>query len=67
MASIKDQIDQQYDAKRLAKIYVDHTTSKEGEVLARVWETPAFQAVFDQYGANKRRGFLKRKTEQVSR
>ena len=37
--NIVDQIDREYSAERLAKLYLDHTTDTEGNTLARVWES----------------------------
>ena len=54
-----------YDADRLAKIAVDHITNDKGEILARVWENPGFQEVYDYKGVLRQRRRLKRKQEQV--
>ncbi len=54
-----------YDSDRLAKIMVDHVTNEKGEILARVWENPGFQEVYDFKGVLKQRKRLKRKIEQV--
>ncbi len=54
-----------YDSERLAKILVDHVTNEKGEILARVWENPGFQEVYDYKGVLKQRQRLKRKQEQV--
>ena len=54
-----------YDSDKLAKIMVDHITNEKGEILARVWENPGFQEVYDYKGVLKQRKRLKRKQEQV--
>ena len=54
-----------YDSDRLAKIMVDHITNEKGEILARVWENPGFQEVYDYKGVLKERRRLKRKQEQI--
>ena len=54
-----------YDSDRLAKIMVDHITNEKGEILARVWENPGFQEVYDFKGVLKQRKRLRRKQEQV--
>jgi hypothetical protein len=54
-----------YDSERLAKIMVDHITNERGEILARVWENPGFQEVYDFKGVLKQRKRLKRKQEQI--
>ena len=54
-----------YDSDRLAKIMVDHITNDKGEILARVWENPGFQEVYDFKGVLKQRKRLQRKQEQV--
>lgn len=54
-----------YDSDRLAKIMVDHMTNEKGEILARVWENPGFQEVYDFKGVLKQRKRLRRKQEQV--
>ncbi len=54
-----------YDSDRLAKIMVDHITNDKGEILARVWENPGFQEVYDYKGILRQRQRLRRKAEQV--
>ena len=54
-----------YDSDKLAKIMVDHITNERGEILARVWENPGFQEVYDYKGILKQRKRLRRKQEQV--
>ena len=54
-----------YDTDRLAKIMVDHVTNDKGEILARVWENPGFQEVYDYKGVLFERRRLKRKQEQL--
>ena len=44
---------------------VDHITNEKGEILARVWENPGFQEVYDFKGVLKQRKRLRRKQEQV--
>ena len=51
--------------EKLAKVMVDHVTNEKGEILARVWENPGFQEVYDYKGVLKERRRLKRKQEQV--
>ena len=53
------------DTEKLAKVMVDHVTNEKGEILARVWENPGFQEVYDYKGVLKERRRLKRKQEQV--
>lgn len=50
-----------YDADRLAKIMVDHITNDKGEILARIWESPGFQEIYDYSGIEKKRRRLLRK------
>ena len=54
-----------YDSDRLAKIMVDHITNEKGEILARVWENPGFQEIYDYKGVLNQRRRLRRKQEQV--
>ena len=54
-----------YDSDRLAKIMVDHMTNEKGEILARVWENPGFQEIYDYKGVLRQRQRLRRKAEQV--
>ena len=56
---------QQFNPEMLAEIMVDHVTNEKGEILARVWETAAFQDVYDPKETNLARHNLKRKQEQV--
>ena len=44
---------------------VDHITNDKGEILARVWENPGFQEVYDFKGVLRQRRRLKRKQEQI--
>ena len=39
----------------LAKRYVEHISNDEGNVLANVYESEAFKAIYDQYGVNERK------------
>lgn len=57
--------DKLYDHETLAKLMVDHITNDKGEILARVWENPGFQEIYDYKGVEKTRRRLKRKAEQV--
>ena len=54
-----------YDSDKLAQIMVDHITNEKGEIMARVWENPGFQEVYDYKGILKQRKRLRRKQEQV--
>ena len=54
-----------YDSDTLARVMVDHITNEKGELLARVWENPGFQEIYDYKGILKERRRLKRKIEQV--
>ncbi len=49
----------------LAKHLVDHLTNEKGEILARIWENPGFQEVYDPKGTNLKRHRLHRKLEQI--
>ena len=40
-------------------------TNERGEILARIWENPGFQEVYDFKGVLKQRHRLRRKQEQV--
>ena len=62
---VKNRSEEIYDTDRLAKIMVDHVTNEKGEILARVWENPGFQEVYDYKGVLFERRRLKRKQEQV--
>ncbi len=64
-AEVRLMSEQLYDSDRLAKIMVDHITNEKGEILARVWENPGFQEVYDYKGVLQQRRRLKRKQEQV--
>ena len=44
---------------------VDHITNEKGEILARVWENPGFQEIYDYKGVLRQRQRLRRKQEQV--
>ena len=44
---------------------VEHITNEKGEILARVWENPGFQEIYDYKGVEKYRRRLKRKQEQI--
>ena len=57
--------DKMYDTENLARLMVDHITNEKGEILARVWENPGFQEIYDYKGIEKTRRRLKRKAEQV--
>ena len=62
---VKTYQDQIYDADKLARLMVDHMTNSKGEILARVWENPGFQEIYDYKGVEKNRRRLKRKQEIV--
>ena len=64
-AEVRRTSEEIYDTDRLAKIMVDHVTNDKGEILARVWENPGFQEVYDYKGILLERRRLKRKQEQV--
>ena len=49
----------------LAKKFVDHVTDADGEVLANVYESNAFKAIYDPNGAEARKLRLPRKQLQV--
>ena len=49
----------------LAKKFVDHVTNKDGEILANVYESQAFKAIYDPNGAEARKLRLPRKQLQV--
>ena len=53
--------DQAYNADRLAKLFVEHITDDNGDILARVWENQGFREIYDYKGVEKRRQRLKRK------
>jgi hypothetical protein len=52
MSSAETYIQEKYDPETLAKIYADHVSNENGEILARVWESPQFLEVFDYFGGN---------------
>ena len=62
MKSLQEKV---YDSDKLAKIFVDHITNEKGEILARVWENPGFQEIYDYKGVELRRRRIKRKQEQI--
>ena len=49
----------------LAKKFVEHVTDADGEVLANVYESEAFKAIYDPNGAEARKLRLPRKQLQV--
>ena len=49
----------------LARKFVDHVTDKDGELLANVYESEAFKAIYDPNGAEARKLRLPRKQLQV--
>ena len=67
MSSADRYIEEKYDPKTLAKIYADHVTDKNGDVLARVWESVEFQEVFDYKGGYQEKGLIQRRQEQIWR
>lgn len=62
-AEVDQTLDEIYSADKLAKLMVDHLTNEKGEILARVWENPGFQEVYDYKGVNLKRRRMKRKIE----
>ena len=59
----KEQLYEQYNADKLAKLYVAESTNEYGELLAKVWETPGFKEMHDFRGNHDKRGTLKRRQE----
>ena len=53
------------EVQALAKRYVALTSNDNGELLANVYETEGFKALFDPNGANERKLRLPRKMMQV--
>ena len=53
------------ETKRLATKFVEHTTNDAGELLANVFETEAFQQLYDANDSARRRLGLPRKQLQV--
>ena len=49
----------------LAKKFVSHVTDEDGEILANVYESEAFKAIYDPNGAENRKLRLPRKQLQV--
>ena len=49
----------------LAKKFVDHVTNEDGEIMANVYESEAFKAIYDPNGADERKLRLPRKQLQV--
>ena len=49
----------------LAKKFVDHVTNDDGEIMANVYESEAFKAIYDPNGADERKLRLPRKQLQV--
>ena len=64
-AQVSAAIEEIYDADKLARLMVEHITNDKGEILARVWENPGFQEIYDYKGQNAKRRRLKRRQEQV--
>jgi hypothetical protein len=60
--SAQQYLEDKYDADKLAKIYVDHASNEKGEILARIWETAGFRAVFDPKGGWERKSLLKERS-----
>lgn len=52
-------------AKAVAQAYVKHFYNEQGEQLAKVEDSEAFQEVYDYHGDQKRRHKLARKMEQI--
>ena len=67
MAVWEKYVDEKLTTEKLAKIYADHITDEEGNVLGRVWETIEFKDVFDHYGGLEDKGLLRRRCEQIWR
>ena len=49
----------------LAKRYVDHISNEDGGVLANVYESEAFKAIYDAHGVNERKLRLPRTLLQI--
>ena len=55
------------DPKAMARLFADHASNEEGDLLARVWEAPEFAEAHDYDGGYERKGMLKTKQETVFR
>ena len=51
--------------KALASKFVDHVTNQDGDLLANVFESEAFKALYDPNGVEQRKLRLPRKQLQV--
>ena len=49
----------------LAKRYVDHISNEDGNILANVYESEAFKAIYDPHGVNERKLRLPRTLLQI--
>ena len=67
MSTADQYIQEKYTPDLLGKLYADHISNENGEVLARVWETVEFKEVFDFNGGFDQKGLLKRRLEGVWR
>ena len=54
-------------ADEVAKLVVEFTTNEDGQELANVQTSQAFQDIYDYKGGEKKRWRLDRKKEQVAR
>ena len=54
-------------ADEIAKLVVDYTTNEDGQELANVQSSQAFQEIYDYKGGEKKRWRLDRKKEQICR
>lgn len=53
------------ETKQLAAKFIELTTNDQGEVLANVYESEAFKALYDPNGVDERKCRLPRKQLQV--
>ena len=53
------------NTKLIATQFVAHSTNEKGELLANVFESEAFQSIFDPHGIETRKVRLPRKQEQI--
>lgn len=65
VAIVREARREEAQVKEVAKAYVKHFYNEQGEQLARVEDSEAFQEVYDFHGDQKRRHKLGRKMEQV--
>ena len=49
------------DTQALATEYVNHITNEDGDILANVYESEAFKALYDPNGADERKQRLPRR------